>query len=902
MGRGKSKAIKEKILEDDLKKVKFMLFNNTDFRTFSGKIELGVKADEQSESSEMDEKFTQEDIIKTILRKQDSLTVLPTGGGKSYCFQGPSFCFSGITLVITPLVALMHDQVKNFNRMCKKLYNRYVNEEEGIVGSEYYHGELYRAIYPGMNNLSLKGFFDEIVHPQDWDEWDTDHKVQYKMIYVSPERLSNPKFLREFKKREENGEIQVDFVVVDEAHCMSQWGFDFRESYLAIGNFIERLKKRPVIAAFSATVTRRDRQQIAALLKFPKEAPHFLCYEGRDNLNLVSVLCDDSKSQESGLGSRMYELIKILRSKKNREKKCIIYCTSVKAVESLYDLFMKGKFVKYQFLPAKYHGQMSDSQKKMNLERFVFQKTFKIKDRKMPPTNIMIATKAFGMGIDCDDIEIVIHYNVPRCLEDYYQEVGRAGRSKKIKADCYLLYSDTSMRTTINRALTEALSEEMEKQFIASRFSNKMRKSIRFHSFYRLAKMWEYCNNNKVQGQNYIMEYFTQSKIDIRLVEKFYRYLEKYFFAKEKSAKVNPIQLLIQKSYTFDKKYVVLLNDIKYQNELTKELIHIIGHVNCIHINNTRIANYLRWYSERYDIKLDEYNRPIPISIPIKEWKRKEDNIPDVRNALMRTDISEDAAFIHMMCPQMDVSKYVVPMWKRYCKDKSFSIEVMFVVNQKTNLVERILRKLEDEWIDISEEDSLRPMLNKDVGGLFPKERYSDWYKRKDIFALVSGKREREVSFAFRVDPKAGVDESHYNEYKLDYFDLCVADAIYSIEVNGNSRIYLKTIWEVLSGDTQNVFSRSDSKIKKAIEKSIDKMQHLRITIQDGDFPDEIYDEVFLPIKRLEGEGERGYFYEQIPPLYRYAEEINGELIKVPVALLNGSKISKLLEQLPEFC
>ena len=899
MGRGKSKATQAKLLEENIQKVKYMLFNNQkdkDFRTFNGK----------------GGEISQEDIIRSILKKQDTFAVLPTGGGKSYCFQGPSFCFEGITLVITPLVALIQDQVKNFNSVYKKLYTRYKNGEEGITGSPYYQGELYRAIYPGMKNLSLKQLFDEIAHPHEWDEWDTEHKVQYKLLYVSPERLSNPKFIREFRRREAKGEINIDFVVVDEAHCMSQWGFDFRESYLTVGKFISQLQKRPVIAAFSATVTQQDRQQITTLLKLKKDTPFFLCYAKRSNLQLSIIHCADKKKKNTDedvpkLKSRMYELIALLNDERNKGKPCIIYCTSIKSLELLYDTLSSDKYEKYHFHPAKYHGQMSDSQKAKNLERFMPQKEGE-KEGSQSKTNIMIATKAFGMGIDRDDIELVIHFDIPRSLEDYYQEVGRAGRSKGINANCFLLYNNEGMNGAIRWVLDSSISEEIDKQPIAGRFTETIRKSTRFYMYYRMARMWDYCNyfldsrGRSAYGedcQEYILNYFEKGKIDgetLELLRRFYGYLEENILPKIKSNR----EVILEKSCFHpvsdsDKNFLAFLDESEIcQKELTK----IVGQVNELHINNTRIANYLRWCGDQYDIKTDEQNRPMPVRILIEEWKRKGENISESREGVMLTDIPEDAAFVRMIRPDTEASKYITPMWKRFNQEKKYSAKVMFVVNQFNNKIENILRLSGEEWEVIREDDPLMQLNKRDVGGLFPKERYPEWYEdkaeSKEPFVFVRGKRKREVTFALRVDPELQINPDQYNDFKLTYFDLCVADAIYSIEVNGNQNIYLKTIWEVLSGNTTNVFSRADSKIKTAIEESINKMQHLRITIEDKVCPEVICDEVFLPVKRREGEGEKGYTYEMIPPLYRYAEAINGELIKIPVCLMNGMKVQLL--------
>ena len=927
MGRGKSKSTKEKQLEYDIKKIKDILLKNKkekDFRKYEGKTEtynevMDIKDEDKGEictelmnDKQKNEKISQEKIIRSILEKKDTFVVLPTGGGKSYCFQGPSFCFEGLTLVITPLVSLIHDQVRNFN---KEKYEEICERNvKGDTRNESYDKKIYRAIYPGMNNLSLEQFFDEIINPLNVYEGDKVTKVQYKLIYVSPERLSNPKFMREFKKREERGEIKIDLVVVDEAHCMSQWGFDFRESYLTIGKFINNLKKRPVVAAFSATVTKQDRQQISNLLKFNKNSKYFISYEKRKNLSVEIIRCEDNRIEnktESGqdvkdLNTRFYELVRILKHKDNRNKRCIIYCNSVKTVDYLHKKLMQGKINANHFCPAKFHGKMTGVRKNRSIERFTFKNQNKSNS---PLTNIMIATKAFGMGINRDDIEIVIHFDIPTSIEEYYQEIGRAGRKEGINGKCYLLYTEENRKTTFRWSLKESLSEEIKKQPIASNFTEKILKNIRFYRYYRLARVWDYCNklldDKEFCYHDYIMEYFSEDKIgedSIKLMNEFYVFLDEKVLPYVKNNKI------IKKNCCFkfkeEKKegiefsendnYQMQINEIVGEvKDINKDINKILGQVNELHINNTRIANYIRW--KGYDISVDEPNNPKTKELFIKEWKRKEKNIAKDRIGLMRTDITEDAVFIRMLYPQAPISEHIAPIWGKY---RNKDIKVMFVVNQLNNRIERILR-MRDEWMDITDDDSLYKLMEKEVLGLFSRERYNDWYKGKEIFVKIKGKRQREVSFSFKVDSDKNVDNNNSKANKLNYFDLCVADAIYSIENNGKNIIYIKTIWEVLTGYNykKNVFPSNASKIKSEIVESIKKMQKLRITINDDVLQETIKDEIFLPITLREGEVERGYSYEKIPPLYRYAELLNGEIIKIPVSLLNVHNIPILKDR-----
>ncbi len=311
------------------------------------------------------------EIINSILRKRDTFCIMPTGGGKSLCYQIPAFLFDGITIVISPLISLMKDQVDNVNNIGIKA--KYINSTNSL-------DEIKKVI-------------------------DMCYKGDVKLLYVSPERLENNYFINMIKK------LNVSQIAVDEAHCISMWGHDFRKSYRDIESFIMIFKNRPIISAFTATATREVKGDCIKLLNLNN--PYV--YEGsfdRDNLE-INVHKEVDK----------LEFVKdFLRD--NEEKSGIIYCLTRKEVEALYCYLSD-----LGFSVSKYHGGLLDSEKEY------YQKSFLNDDK-----DIMIATNAFGMGIDKENVRFVIHFTFPKNIESYYQEIGRGGRDGE-KAICHLLYS-----------------------------------------------------------------------------------------------------------------------------------------------------------------------------------------------------------------------------------------------------------------------------------------------------------------------------------------------------------------------------------------------------------------------------------------------------------------------------
>lgn len=373
----------------------------------------------------------QTELIDSILAKTDVLGIMPTGAGKSVCYQVPALMFDGITLVISPLISLMKDQV-----------NALV---QAGVPAAYLNSSLTAGQYAEVLRRARDG--------------------QYKIIYVAPERLIVDEFIR-FAEQ-----TAIAMVTVDEAHCVSQWGQDFRPNYLKIVEFIERLPYRPVVSAFTATATGEVREDIIGILRL--DAP-FVITTGFDRKNLYFEV---QKPEH-----KFSALLKIL--KQNQTKSGIIYCATRNTVETVcQDLNRNG------FAATRYHAGLSDSERHANQDDFLY-------DR-LP---VMVATNAFGMGIDKSNVSFVVHYNMPKNLESYYQEAGRAGRDGE-PADCILLYSGQDVRT--NQYLIENTEDNPD-------LAPEMREEVKARDRERLKMMTFYCATSDCLRQ-YILRYFGEA-------------------------------------------------------------------------------------------------------------------------------------------------------------------------------------------------------------------------------------------------------------------------------------------------------------------------------------------------------------------------------------------------------
>ncbi|MDU1279100.1 MAG: DNA helicase RecQ [Clostridium sp.] len=334
----------------------------------------------------------QENIINSILSGNDVLAIMPTGGGKSICYQIPALLLDGVTIVISPLISLMKDQVDAIKEM--GIESTYIN-----------------------SSLTSKEFEEIITNVKE---------NKYKIVYVAPERLESYEFIMAIT------ECRISQIAIDEAHCVSQWGHDFRSSYRRIKNFIEMLNIRPIVTAFTATATEEVKGDIINLLGFIDPS---LFVTGFDRENLFINI-------EKGNDKRSYILKYI---EENRDSSGIIYAATRKEVDYIYELLTSNGYK-----AGRYHAGLNDELRKENQEDF-------IKDK----INIMVATNAFGMGIDKPNIRFVIHYNMPKNIEGYYQEIGRAGRDGE-KSECILLFSPSDIHT--QKYLIEVSTENIERK------------------------------------------------------------------------------------------------------------------------------------------------------------------------------------------------------------------------------------------------------------------------------------------------------------------------------------------------------------------------------------------------------------------------------------------------------
>ena len=363
----------------------------------------------------------QEEIISHILNHEDCLGIMPTGAGKSICYQIPAMLFDGTCIVVSPLISLMKDQVDNLNQI--GIPCAFINSSL----SQYEYGQTIENASNGM----------------------------YKIIYVAPERLNSDVFLNLLKK------LNISMFAIDEAHCVSRWGHDFRPSYVEIANVILNLTPRPIVTAFTATATDIVKKDIIDLLHLQNP---FSITTGFDRKNLYfSVNTAENRKKF------IYTYVQ-----SHSDESGIIYCLTRKSVDDLYD-----NLLHLGIKASKYHAGMSDKDRVSNQNDFVYDKT-----------SVMVATNAFGMGIDKSNIRYVIHFNIPRDIESYYQEAGRAGRDGG-RSSCILLFNRSDIIT--NKFLIE--------QGGLSNYSNEYKK---------LNDMVDYCNTDKCL-RKYILEYFGES-------------------------------------------------------------------------------------------------------------------------------------------------------------------------------------------------------------------------------------------------------------------------------------------------------------------------------------------------------------------------------------------------------
>lgn len=361
----------------------------------------------------------QKAIIDRILKGQDVLGIMPTGAGKSLCYQVPALCLDGTALVISPLISLMKDQVDTLNEL-------------GIKAA-YINSSLNLAEYREVMSKA--------------------RKQEYKLLYIAPERLDTDSF------KELAAGLKISIIAIDEAHCVSEWGHDFRPSYTKIADLISSMDKRPVVAAFTATATPRVKDDVEKLLGLHRP---YVLVTGFDREKLYFQV-----EKPSDKFSHLLDYIR-----KNSEASGIIYCSTRKTVESVCEK-LNRKGIK----AVRYHAGLGEEERTANQEAFIYDRV-----------PVIVATNAFGMGIDKSNIRYVIHYNMPKTMENYYQEAGRAGRDGE-RAECILLFSAAD--TVMNKFLIENSGESSDKS----------------EEYKKLQDIVDYCNTDCCL-RGYILRYF----------------------------------------------------------------------------------------------------------------------------------------------------------------------------------------------------------------------------------------------------------------------------------------------------------------------------------------------------------------------------------------------------------
>lgn len=372
----------------------------------------------------------QQELVDGILAGEDVLGIMPTGAGKSLCYQASALLLKGITLVISPLISLMSDQVKALNQA--GVHAAYIN-------SSLTEGQIAKAL-----SLAAMG--------------------QYKIIYVAPERLNTPRFL-DFAMAAE-----ISMLTVDEAHCISQWGQDFRPSYREIIDFLRMLPKRPIVSAFTATATEQVKQDICNILQLQQPK---VVVTGFDRPNLYFRVLPRKGGRETDNA--------ILNYINNHDTESgIVYCATRKNVDKVYEI-LKAHGVSV----GKYHAGMSIEERRVSQEDFTFDRV-----------SVMVATNAFGMGIDKSNVRYVLHYNMPQSVEYYYQEAGRAGRDGE-EAECILFFSKQDIM--INKRLLDHKSVDA--------YGYEIAPEVRRNDQRKLNQMIEYCETDQCLRE-YMLKYF----------------------------------------------------------------------------------------------------------------------------------------------------------------------------------------------------------------------------------------------------------------------------------------------------------------------------------------------------------------------------------------------------------
>lgn len=576
----------------------------------------------------------QKSIIEALLKGHDSIVRLKTGGGKSLCFQAPAIISQGVTIVISPLQALCNDQVENFNK-------KYCTDAVVEFNKRYVEDHPECADFVS-DKTPCAGFDLSIGRLVKKDNEDS---IEYMLLYLSPEMLNKPVYRQELIEAVTSGRLKINMIIFDEAHCLSEWGFNFRESYFQICSIIARLKKYQEIpmGVFSASLTPANANQLKVLLDMKKPKEFGICTDissdkrkgtlsvKRDDLNVFILDCDKSNLNNGEDLPRIHYLFMLLD--KVNFKKCIVYCNTVKQVNFISDRLSR-EFAKKGGNLAKgsisYHGKMYHSAR-LGAE-------YKYASKELG-YNIIVATMAFGMGIDNSDVDLVIHYDIPESIETYYQEMGRAGRSAENRHNNVIMLYEKEKSKSSSKEETEkqeeiSTSEDEENKDNTTKENDKTKKSCCEKA--KTMKKHIYAVNNVFQGSSIISRLDDRTKSAFKLSRRYSLDMMKRYVKENlerqpisQSQAVECLGRNVEKCYdkitlipcdqtvideyfngteleTIINEYIKNKNSENDKNKLisvddtNKDLRRVIGQINDLYINNTLLANEIRNFSWFY--------------------------------------------------------------------------------------------------------------------------------------------------------------------------------------------------------------------------------------------------------------------------------------------------------------